>query len=175
MAGLGIQKRGVKIARVLKAEGGAIKDVEDMSSMHEGAESAAEEARETKLEEKGYKETKAGKMIKDAGRGFKEGASKFVKASAKGVRDVAEGIEKVANSETMKKLQKQVRDANIGKFDKEIFYKKFAKGGQAKVSKVMREFGKGKLHSGKKGPVVKSRKQAIAIALSEAGLSKKKK
>ena len=34
---------------------------------------------------------------------------------------------------------------------------------------------KGKLHSGKKGPVVKSRKQAIAIALSEAGMSKKKK
>jgi len=50
----------------------------------------------------------------------------------------------------------------------------FKKGGQAKVSKVMREFKKGELHSGKKGPVVKSRKQAIAIALSEAGKSKKK-
>ena len=52
---------------------------------------------------------------------------------------------------------------------------KKAKGGQVKVGKVMREFKAGKLHSGKKGPVVKSRKQAIAIALSEAGLSKKKK
>lgn len=46
---------------------------------------------------------------------------------------------------------------------------------QKKVSKVMREFGKGKLHSGsKKGPVVKSRKQAVAIAMSEAGMKKKR-
>lgn len=44
---------------------------------------------------------------------------------------------------------------------------------QKKVRKVMREFKGGTLHSGKKGPVVKNRKQAIAIALSEAGLSKK--
>jgi hypothetical protein len=41
------------------------------------------------------------------------------------------------------------------------------KGG--KVEKVMREYKEGKLHSGsKKGPVVKDRKQAVAIALSEA-------
>lgn len=40
---------------------------------------------------------------------------------------------------------------------------------QDKAGVVMREFSKGKLHSGsKKGPVVKNRKQAIAIALSEA-------
>ena len=38
-----------------------------------------------------------------------------------------------------------------------------------KVAKVMREFQKGKLHSGsKKGPEVTNPKQAIAIALSEA-------
>jgi hypothetical protein len=46
---------------------------------------------------------------------------------------------------------------------------------QAKIGKVMTEFGKGKLHSGsKKGPEVTSQKQAIAIALSEAGKSKPK-
>ncbi len=48
-------------------------------------------------------------------------------------------------------------------------------GKKAKVAKVMREFKAGKLPSGsKKGPKVKSKKQAIAIALSESGQSKKK-
>lgn len=38
-----------------------------------------------------------------------------------------------------------------------------------KVHKVMHEYKHGKLHSGSKhGPKVRSRKQAIAIALSEA-------
>ena len=40
----------------------------------------------------------------------------------------------------------------------------------AKVSKVMREYKTGTLHSGKGGPKVKNVRQAIAIALSEAGL-----
>ena len=44
-----------------------------------------------------------------------------------------------------------------------------------KVKKVMKEFKVGKLHSGsKKGPVVKNKKQAVAIALSEARKGKKK-
>lgn len=37
-----------------------------------------------------------------------------------------------------------------------------------KVEKVMREYKAGTLHSGKDGKVVKSRKQAVAIALSAA-------
>ena len=51
---------------------------------------------------------------------------------------------------------------------------------QAKVGKVMGEYKSGTLHSGrdpkgpKKAPVVKNRKQAVAIALSEAGISKRK-
>jgi len=47
---------------------------------------------------------------------------------------------------------------------------------KSKVSKVMHEFKEKKLHSGsKKGPLVKNPKQAIAISLSEAGLSNKRK
>ncbi len=50
------------------------------------------------------------------------------------------------------------------------------RGKQAKVKKVMKEFKGGKLHSGSKtGPKVKSRKQAIAIAMSEAGKTKPKR
>lgn len=58
--------------------------------------------------------------------------------------------------------------------------RKASKGKNAKVAKVMREFKSGTLHSGpghkgpKKGKVVKSRKQAVAIAMSQAGMSRRK-
>ena len=45
---------------------------------------------------------------------------------------------------------------------------KMTKAGQKKVGKVMGEYKEGTLHSGKGGKVVKSRVQAIAIAMSEA-------
>ena len=45
---------------------------------------------------------------------------------------------------------------------------KLTKAGQKKVGTVMHEFGKGELHSGKGGKVVKNPKQAVAIAISEA-------
>lgn len=49
-----------------------------------------------------------------------------------------------------------------------IMVKKMTKG-KKKIKKVMTEYSEGKLRSGsKKGPKVKSRKQAVAIALSEA-------
>jgi hypothetical protein len=51
----------------------------------------------------------------------------------------------------------------------------------AKVAKVMGEYKRGTLHAGvnpkgpKKAPLARSRKQAIAIALSSAGVSRGKK
>lgn len=51
-----------------------------------------------------------------------------------------------------------------------------SKAGAKKIPKVMHEFKAGELHSGSKsGPVVKSRDQALAIALSEARKAGKKK
>jgi len=45
---------------------------------------------------------------------------------------------------------------------------RYGKGTQKKVATVMREYKKGTLRSGKSNKKVKSRKQAIAIGLSEA-------
>jgi hypothetical protein len=45
---------------------------------------------------------------------------------------------------------------------------RYGKKAQEKVHKVMRELKKGTLRSGRSGKKVKSRKQAIAIGLSEA-------
>ena len=47
--------------------------------------------------------------------------------------------------------------------------------GQKKVGKVYKEFQAGKLHSGKGGPIVKSKSQGLAIALSSAGIKPKPK
>lgn len=51
---------------------------------------------------------------------------------------------------------------------------KIAKG-EKKIEKVLHEYKEGKLHSGsRKGPKVSNRKQALAIALSEARKARKK-
>ena len=46
---------------------------------------------------------------------------------------------------------------------------------EKKISKVRREYKKGKLNIGKSKKKVKNRKQAVAIALSEAGVNKKRR
>lgn len=52
---------------------------------------------------------------------------------------------------------------------------KETKAQKEKVKKVMTEAKHGKLHSGsKKGPIIHNKKQALAVALSEAKIKKKK-
>ena len=51
---------------------------------------------------------------------------------------------------------------------KKTYMAKYSKGAQDKVEKVMKEKKRGTLKSGRSGKKVTSRKQAIAIGLSEA-------
>jgi len=90
--------------------------------------------------------------------GTKSGVMKHLKADIKTFEH-----EKQDDVKLMKKLKKAPKKHER----KESKSKK-------KIEKVEREFKEGKLHSGsKKGPVVTNPKQAIAIAMSEAGKSRK--
>jgi uncharacterized protein DUF6496 len=56
----------------------------------------------------------------------------------------------------------------INVHSKNLIMAKYSKGAQKKVKRAMHEKKKGTLKSGRSGKKVKSRKQAIAIGLSEA-------
>ena len=141
MPGFGIQKRGTSpllVKRKKFEEGGST--TEDMSSIHEGAESAAEEARETKLEKKGYEETKTGKMIKAAKEGIKkvsETAKKNVKfvtpSPIKETPEPSDEMDEYFTKETRVGKNKY-KVEKVKKSDDEIGYRrsKKAKGGSAK-------------------------------------------
>ena len=145
MAGLGCQKRGVKIARVMKAEGGEA--AEDMSAIHEAMEPEMEEARETKLEKKGYEETKTGKMIKAAKEGIKkvsETAKKNVKfvtpAPIKETSEPSDEMDEYFTKET-RVGKNQFKVERVKKSDDEIGYRRSrkAKGGLIKIAKDLKK------------------------------------
>ena len=103
------------------------------------------------------------KHLKDDKKTFKEESSDDTKLIKK--------IKGAAMKQTSKKMEK------AGKKAAKTLKKEVAAGKkEEKVAKVMREFKAKKLHSSsKKGPIVKEKSQAIAIALSEARKAAKKK
>jgi hypothetical protein len=91
---------------------------------------------------------------------------------------------KASNAEAKAMIRQKLASGSLSLGDErrlKDMYGQYAKGGAvtkkkqtAKVAKVMGEFKEGSLHSGKGGKVVKSPKQAIAIAMSEAKVKAKK-
>jgi len=91
----------------------------------------------------------------------------IVNAAKRLAKEEVEQIDELS----LDKINAARKEAMKSKMDEE----KATPAQQKKIEKVMGEFKKGELNSGsKEGPEVTSRKQAVAIALSQAGLSKKK-
>ena len=98
--------------------------------------------------------------------GVKEGKT----IPAKKLEKAAKAPGKLGQRARLAQTLKKMNAAEGGMVDTSKMTKKQT----AKVGKVMGEFKDKSLHSGKGGPVVKNRKQAVAIALSEASKLKKK-
>jgi len=173
MAGLGCQKRGVRIARVMKSEGGSA--AKDMSSMHEEAESPKEEAKETKLEKEGYKETKAGKMIKAAKKGVEKVSKKMQDHYKENVKFVTPSPKLGKVKETPEPSDEMdeyfTKETRVGKNQFKVERVKKAKGGRPGLW--------ANINARKKAGTSRSKSESTispkAYANMKAGFPKKKK
>lgn len=143
---------------------------------------------EVKKASGGMHKMPSGKMMKNSEMpGYKKGGSVKEKATGEKypsrkamVKHEMEETPRMQREEVMQRAmvkapRKGVPVAPVGPL---LAMKKggMTKTAAAKIPKVMSEFKSGDLHSGSKtGPVVKSRKQAVAIAMSEARQADKKK
>lgn len=101
---------------------------------------------------------------------------KLVKKVEKHLKGDIKGFKKEADED--RELIKTLKGKKSEKKEKgeSKSHEKKEKKTEKKVKKVLKEFGKKELHSGsKKGPLVKDKKQALAIGYSEAKKDKKKK
>lgn len=121
-----------------------------------------------------------GEWIMGGGMAFKDGirvdlkSGKIVHTDAKGVRYTNKAVKTVETAEGIRNLIAYAREhgtAAVAMHLTDAEAQMLVEGRKSldKVHKVMHEFAHGELHSGSKtGPLVKKRKQAIAIGLSES-------
>ena len=138
--GVGIAKRGFGKALSRTGYSACGEVMDDMSEGHESMESLKEEAKETKLEKKGYKETKGGKMVKDFAKGFEEGVKKVAKVPK-------EASEKIVK--TLKEVDKKIKEdpGIMGTGDPQ---RKFKKSKSPEIDEPMKPMKKGGLVKKKK-------------------------
>lgn len=156
--------RGGKVMK--KVEGGTVKKyktIEDIIEETKGIEVKAEPRRKSTIPEMTTQEMRRVKKTVDD-----EDRQRRYDEETEDMRENPMNYAKGGFAKMAGETKRSVKDQAVANMQKTNY------AGGGKVKKVMHEFKAGELHSGsKKGPVVKSRKQAIAIALSEARKGKK--
>ena len=161
--------------RIQNKLGTGAKSSVDPSYKHQGPSASDREEMNKKMEKLDEVLEKAKDKMKylEKAAGQVQDYDPYKDRSGKGAKKVEKRVKGV------QMLDRKIKNKGMGSMDEaheEIeLEEKASPKQQEKVAKIMGEFKRGKLHSGsKKGPEVTSRKQAVAIAMNQAGLSKDK-